>query len=93
MWWAEAANHHVLPLDWRAVERLNAENMGRPELGGKRSQLTYYPGQLAVPNDAAPRVLNKSWSVGEGMDIGEYVAQLPFKFTGGTEKVTFDLKQ
>src|SRR5690606_433895 len=30
MWWVEAAKYNVLPLDWRAVERLNGELMGRP---------------------------------------------------------------
>lgn len=75
MWWAEAAKYHVLPLDWRAAERLNAENMGRPQLGGKRNQLTYYAGQLAVPNDAAPRVLNKSWSITAELDIPQSGAE------------------
>lgn len=75
LWWAEAAKYHVLPLDWRASERLNAELMGRPELGGKRSKLTYYPGQLAVPNDASPRVLNKSWSVTADLNIPENGAE------------------
>src|SRR5215475_656919 len=63
MWWAEAARYNVLPLDWRAVERLNAELMGRPNLAGDRKTFTYYPGQVALPNDAAPRVLNKSWTL------------------------------
>jgi arylsulfatase A-like enzyme len=63
LWWAEAAKHNVLPLDWRAVERLNAELQGRPTLGGDARTFTYYPGQLALPNEAAPRVLNKSWTI------------------------------
>ncbi len=37
LWWAEAAKYHVLPLDWRGTERLNAELMGRPE-SWRRSQ-------------------------------------------------------
>ena len=53
--------YNVLPLDWRAVERLNSELMGRPSLAGNRKTYTYYPGQLGLPNDAAPRILNKSW--------------------------------
>ena len=35
LWWAEAARYQVLPLDGRAVERLNAEAMGRPKGSGK----------------------------------------------------------
>ena len=71
LWWVEAAKHNVLPLDWRAVERLNAELQGRPSLGGDARTFTYYPGQLGLPNDAAPRVLNKSWSVTADVEVPE----------------------
>jgi arylsulfatase len=71
LWWVEAAKHNVLPLDWRAVERLNAELQGRPSLGGDARTFTYYPGQLGLPNDAAPRVLNKSWTVTADVEVGD----------------------
>src|SRR5262249_37217427 len=48
LWWKEAAKYNVMPLDWRAVERLNAELMGRPTLGGKLTTFTYYPGQVGL---------------------------------------------
>ena len=67
-WWSEASRHNVLPLDWRGVERLNAELMGRPSLSGDRKMFTYYPGQLGLPNDAAPRILNKSWTLTADID-------------------------
>jgi arylsulfatase len=70
-WWVEASKYNVLPLDWRAVERLNAELMGRPSLTGKRKTYTYYPGQVALPNDAAPRILNKSWTLTADIDVPE----------------------
>jgi arylsulfatase A-like enzyme len=60
LWWAEAAKHNVLPLDWRGVERFNSELMGRPSLAGDRKTYTYYPGQVALPGEAAPRILNRS---------------------------------
>ncbi|RPD42125.1 arylsulfatase [Chitinophaga barathri] len=63
LWWVEAAKYNVLPLDWRAVERLNDEAMGRPSITGDRTSFVYYPGQLALPNGAAPRILNKSWTL------------------------------
>jgi arylsulfatase len=69
LWWVEAARHNVLPLDWRAVERLNAELQGRPTLGGDAKKFTYFPGQLGLPNDAAPRVLNKSWSITADIEL------------------------
>jgi arylsulfatase A-like enzyme len=69
LWWAEASRHNVLPLDWRGAERLNAEVTGRPTLSGKRKAYVYYPGQVALPPDAAPNVLNKSWTLAADIDV------------------------
>jgi arylsulfatase len=69
LWWVEAAKYNVLPLDFRGTERLNAELQGRPTLGGDAKTFTYYPGQLGLPNDAAPRVLNKSWAITAEIDV------------------------
>jgi arylsulfatase len=71
LWWAEAARYNVLPLDWRAVQRFNSELMGRPTLGGDAKTLTYYPGQVGLPNEASPRVLNKSWTITALVDVPE----------------------
>jgi len=65
----------VLPLDWRAVERLNGELMGRPSLAGDRKTLTYYPGQIGLPNEAAPRILNKSWTLTADVEIPDRGAE------------------
>ena len=43
LWWVEAAKYNVLPLDWRAGDRLNAELMGRPSLIAAAQSWTYYP--------------------------------------------------
>lgn len=69
LWWAEAARYNVLPLDWRAVERLNGELMGRPSLTDNAKIFTYYEGQVGLPNEAAPRFLNKSWSLTADLNI------------------------
>jgi arylsulfatase len=69
LWWSEAAKYNVLPLDWRAVERLNGELMGRPSLAGDRKTFTYYPGQIGLPNEAAPRILNKSWTLTADIEV------------------------
>jgi arylsulfatase len=71
LWWAEAARYDVLPLDGRAVERLNAEAMGRPVLSGDATTFTYYPGQVGLPADASPRILNKSWTLTADIDVPE----------------------
>lgn len=71
LWWAEAARYEVLPLDGRAVERLNAEAMGRPSLTGERTSFTYFPGQIGLPNEASPRILNKSWTLTADIEVPE----------------------
>ncbi|WP_165230943.1 arylsulfatase [Aquisphaera insulae] len=75
LFWKEAETHDVLPLDWRAVERLNAELQGRPRLAGKRDRYVYYPGQIALPDGAAPPVLNKSFTVTMQIDIPDQGAE------------------
>jgi len=75
LFWKEAEKYNVLPLDWRAVERLNAELQGWPSLAGKRKTFAYYPGQTALPSGAAPPVLNKSFSVTADLEIPEAGAE------------------
>ena len=75
LFWKEAEKYHVLPLDWRAVERLNAELQGRPSLAGKRNKFTYYPGQIALPDGASPPVLNKSFSITADIEIPDSGAE------------------
>ena len=69
IFWKEAEKYNVLPLDWRAVERLSAELQGRPSLAGKRRQFVYFPGQVALPNGASPPMLNKSWTITADVEI------------------------
>jgi arylsulfatase len=69
LWWIEAAKYNVLPLDWRAIERLNAELQGRPTLGGESKTRTYFPGQIGLPNEASPAVLNKSWTMTAAVEL------------------------
>ncbi len=69
LFWKEAATYNVLPLDWRAVERLNGELQGRPRLSGKSNKYTYYPGQVALPDGACPPTLNKSFSITASIEV------------------------
>jgi arylsulfatase len=85
LWWAEAAKHNVLPLDWRASERFNAELMGRPSLAGDRKSFTYYPGQIALPGEAAPRILNKSWTLTADIEVPEAGVEGMIVTHGGLE--------
>ena len=85
LWWAEAAKHNVLPLDWRVGERFNAELMGRPSLAGDRKTFTYYPGQIGLPGEAAPRILNKSWTLTADIQVPEGGVEGMIVTDGGLE--------
>jgi arylsulfatase A-like enzyme len=69
MWWVEAAKYNVLPLDWRANIRMNAELMGRPSLVRGRNKITYYPGIIGLPDGASPPMCNKSWTITADIDV------------------------
>jgi arylsulfatase len=69
LWWAEAAKYNVLPMDWRVAERFNSEMAGRPSLSGNAKTLTYYEGQVGLPPEGSPRILNKSWTLTADLDV------------------------
>ena len=59
----EAARNHVLPIDDRRSERLNAAVAGRPDLMGDRTSLTVYPGMVGVTENAFINVKNRSYTI------------------------------
>src|SRR2546423_15180431 len=63
LWWAEAARHDVLPLDWRSVERLSEQITGRPNLATGRKTLVYDTLLVALPEASAPDLKNKSFTI------------------------------
>jgi arylsulfatase len=63
LWWAEAARHDVLPLDWRSIERLSEQITGRPSLAQGRKTFVYSTPLVALPEAAAPDLKNKSFTV------------------------------
>ncbi len=58
LFWEEAEKYNVLPIDNSKVERLDVTN--RPSLTAGRSQFTFYPGLVRIPEGAAPDTKNKS---------------------------------
>jgi len=83
LWWAEAAKHNVLPMDWRVAERFSAELAGRPSLAGDAKTLTYYAGQVGLPPEASPRVLNKSWTLTADLEVPKSGAEGVIATHGG----------
>jgi len=69
LFWAEAAKHDVLPIDWRSLERTSDIAMGRPNptIGRKRFE---YPGGLtSVLLGSAPVLGNRSFSISADVTI------------------------
>src|SRR3954463_14965138 len=83
VWWAEAAKHDVLPMDWRIAERFSSELAGRPRPAGNAKTLTYYAGQIGLPPEASPRVLNKSWTLTADVELPKSGAEGMIATHGG----------
>jgi hypothetical protein len=56
----EAARNHVLPIDDRTVERVNAEIAGRPDLMAGRTSLTLAEGMTGMSENIFINIKNKS---------------------------------
>jgi arylsulfatase len=65
----EAVKHHVLPLDDRRAERLNAAIAGRPDLMGKRTSITLYPGMETINENAFLNLKNRSHVITADVEI------------------------
>lgn len=69
LWWAEAAKNSVLPLDWRAGERLIG--VKRPNaIDSKSRHFVYYPGMFGLPETIAPSIRNRSWIIAAHGNFG-----------------------
>jgi len=66
----EAVKYHVLPLDDRTLERLNAANVGRPELMGGRTSLNVFDGMVGMSENAFINVKNRSHTVTAEVENG-----------------------
>ena len=66
---AEAVKYHVLPIDDRGIERLNAELAGRPDLMGKRTSLTLHAGMTGMSENAFINVKNRSVTITADLEI------------------------
>jgi hypothetical protein len=62
LWLAEAKKYNVIPLDDRAVERFNADLVGRPSIARGNRQI-FYPGMTRVTEASVLNVKNKSFQV------------------------------
>jgi len=67
----EAVKYHVLPLDDRRLERLNAALVGRPDLMAGRTSLTVYPGMIAMNENTFINIKNRSFAITADLAAGQ----------------------
>ncbi len=65
----EAAANHVLPIDDRTVERMNAALVGRPDLMAGRSALTVYEGMTGMTENVFINLKNRSHAITADVEI------------------------
>ena len=72
IWWTEAQNNQVLPLDDRFAPRF-AENAERHR--GARTHYTFWPGMGHLPSEIAPDLRSRSYSITAQVDIATKAEQ------------------
>ena len=77
----EAKKYNVYPLDSTFASR--ADPAIRPSLTRGRSQFTYYPGMVRIPEGSAPDFKNKSWAIAAEVTIPERGASGVLATMGG----------
>ncbi len=65
----EAVKNHVLPLDDRGVERINAALAGRPDLMAGRSSLVLYDGMVGLSENVFINLKNRSHSITAEIEV------------------------
>ena len=65
----EAEKYHVLPIDDRVLERMNAAAVGRPTLLGDRTSVTYVEGMKGMGVDIFIDLRNKSYTMTTDVEI------------------------
>ncbi len=59
----EAVKYHVLPIDDRVFERINASMVGRPDLMGGRTSLTLHEGMMGMSENVFLDMKNRSFTI------------------------------
>ena len=67
LFFAEAGKYNVLPIDNSKVERFDV-NL-RPSLTQGRTEFTYFPAMVRIPEGSAPDFKNKSYRITADVDI------------------------
>jgi hypothetical protein len=77
----EAKKYNVYPLDSSFASR--ADPAIRPSLTRGRTEFTYYPGMVRIPEGSAPNFKNKSWAISAEVAIPDNSASGVLATLGG----------
>jgi arylsulfatase A-like enzyme len=66
---AEATKYHVLPLDDRTLDRLNAGLVGRPDLMAGRTSLTVFEGMMGMSENVFINTKNRSHTITAEVEV------------------------
>jgi arylsulfatase len=79
----QAEKYHVLPMDDRVFERLDAASVGRPDLMGGRTSLTLAEGMSGMMENVFIDVKNRSKTITAEVDVPQGGAQGTILAQGG----------
>jgi arylsulfatase A-like enzyme len=79
----EAEKNHVLPIDDRAIERVNAALAGRPDLMAGRTSLTLAEGMTGMTENVFLNIKNKSKTITAEVDVPKSGANGAILVQGG----------
>ncbi len=86
MWYTEAGRYNVLPIDSRATARIAEE---RPQIAQSRDRYVLYPGTQSIPAAAAPKILNRPYSINAEVDAAEGAEGVLLSMGGNDGGITF----
>jgi len=82
MWYNEAGKYNVLPIDSRGTARIAEE---RPQIAVDRSRYVLYPGTQSIVASAAPKILNRHYSITAEVDVPQGGAEGVLLSMGGND--------
>jgi arylsulfatase len=82
LWYNEAGKYHVLPIDSRGTQRIAEE---RPQMAASRNRYVLFPGTQSIPAAAAPRILNRPYSINAEVEIPKDGAEGVLLSMGGND--------
>ena len=82
LWYSEAGRYNVLPLDGRSTQRIAEE---RPQVSLPRNRYILYDKTQAIPANAAPKILNRHYSITAEVNIPKEGAEGVLLSMGGND--------